>query len=125
MNEPTTEAGKRHAEKYHPRCRAYPHTHYGECPDIYRPMKLDSLAAIEAEARNATAEEIAAGAVFAERARLRAAVETIHPDGAPCVCVAAVLEMLDGPPVADVTHYDSTRRIAATTATPDPSSEAD
>jgi predicted RNA-binding Zn-ribbon protein involved in translation (DUF1610 family) len=53
--------------------------------------------------------------------RLRKRIETIHPDGEPCLCVAAVLSMLDDEViVADTIHYDSNARLA-----PDSAQEAD
>ena len=78
---PRTEAGKRLAIRM-----------VGQ-PDGWLSREID---AIEAEA------------VAAYRAVLVTEVRGIHPDGEPCVCVAAVLEMIgETAPVADVVHYDS------------------
>ena len=39
--------------------------------------------------------DVEAQAATQEAARIRAAVDEIHPDGEPCLCVAAVLAIID------------------------------
>jgi hypothetical protein len=50
-----------------------------------------------------------------ERPDLRTRIEALHPDGEPCVCVAAVLEMLDEVGPVGGAHWDSNGPAAPVT----------
>jgi hypothetical protein len=50
-----------------------------------------------------------------ERPDLRARIEALHPDGQPCVCVAAVLDMLDEIGPVGGSHWDSNGAAAPVT----------